>query len=52
MLVCWIHRYGYSTTGMWGLETCSEGLETVAEEVWKSASDPLSLPQARWQGSL
>ena len=39
MLICWVHLYGHSITGVWGLETCWGGLETVAEEVaeevWK-----------------
>ena len=35
MLICWVHLYGHSTTGVWALETCWGGLETVAEEVWK-----------------
>ena len=35
MLICWVHLYGHSITGMWELVTCWGDLETVAEEVWK-----------------
>lgn len=39
MLICLAHLYGHSITGLWELETCWVGLESVTEEgpetVWK-----------------
>jgi hypothetical protein len=57
MLTYWVHLSGHSITGVWGLETCWGGLETVteevAEEVWNLLlTNQSSLPQVRWQGSF